>query len=181
MKLTVMAALLGTLSASASASEDIAGAPVTSIGKNRLQANFGVASPVGEIGLSYTYAPVPSIELEFGAGLGFSGFQFAATPKLSFGSHRHRVLVGLGPSLSMDTSTTDRGGYLGYWLNGEIGYERRTPAGFSMLVAAGFTYGLGGNLGERCTVDCGNDARVWDAPIAGRLYPQARIAFGRWF
>jgi hypothetical protein len=176
-----MAALLGTMSAAAFAADESAGLPVTGIGKHRLQANVGVASPVGEIGLSYTHAPIPLVELEIGAGLGFSGFQFAVTPKLSFGGSRHRVLVGLGPSLSVDTSGTSRGDHVGYWVNGEVGYERRTQTGFSMLVAAGFTYGLGGNLGEACTVDCGNDARIWDAPIAGRLYPQARIAFGRWF
>ena len=82
---------------------------------------------------------------------------------------------------SLDITTGPNQTYLGYWLNAEAGYEHRTASGFSVLVAAGITYGLGGEIRGHCMVDCGGDTRVWNEPIAGKMFPQARMAFGRWF
>jgi hypothetical protein len=45
----------------------------------------------------------------------------------------------------------------------------RGASGFSILVAIGITYGLGGDMRGQCMVDC------------GQLFPQLRVAFGRWF
>ena len=150
--------------------------------KSRLQANLGLGSAVGEIGASYTYAPLPEIQIELGTGLGYTGFQFSFMPKLSLALNRSdRLVLGAGPSASLDFATGPDHTYLGYWLHTEVGYEHRTPSGFSVLVAAGITYGLGGERRGRCSADCGGDTRTWNEPIAGEMFPQARIAFGRWF
>jgi len=150
--------------------------------KNRLQASIGMGSAVGEIGASYTYAPLPVVEFEFGLGLGFTGFQFSAMPKLSLAMNRSdRLILGVGPSASLDFATNPNRNYLGYWLNAETGYEHRTVSGFSILLAVGITYGLGGDMRGHCGLDCGGEAHVGSDPVAGKMYPQARLALGRWF
>ena len=150
--------------------------------RNRLQASIGMGSAVGEIGASYTYAPHPMVEFEFGLGLGFTGFQFSAMPKLGLALNKSdRLLIGAGPSASLDFATHPSRNYLGYWLNAEAGYEHQTASGFSILVAAGVTYGLGGDMRGHCGVDCGSDTQVGKDPVAGKIYPQARVALGRWF
>jgi len=30
-------------------------------------------------------------------------------------------------------------------------------------------------------LDCGGEAHVGSDPVAGKMYPQARLALGRWF
>jgi len=150
--------------------------------KSRLQANLGLGSPVGEIGASYTYAPLPEIQIELGTGLGYTGFQFSVMPKLALALNKsERFVVGAGPSASLDLATGPNHTYHGYWLHTEVGYEHRTASGFSLLVAAGITYGLGGEMRGQCSADCAGDTRTWNEPIAGKMFPQARIAFGRWF
>jgi hypothetical protein len=114
--------------------------------------------------------------------VGYTGFQFSAMPKLSLALKKSdRLVLGAGPSVSLDSATHPDHTYLGYWLNAEVGYERRTVSGFSILVVAGVTAGLGGEIRGHCLVDCGGDTRAWNEPIAGKMFPQARIAFGRWF
>jgi hypothetical protein len=180
--LHILATTLCLLAPALAHAQDMTSAATTEgARKSRLQASFGIASPVGEIGASYTYAPRPEVEFELGAGLGFTGFQLSTMPKLSFGNKTNRIVLGLGPSVSMDSSTTPHQHYVGYWLNGEVGYERRTPSGFAVLVAAGFTAGLAGEVRGHCSTDCIGDARIGSEAIAGKIYPQARIAFGRWF
>lgn len=150
--------------------------------KSRLQANLGLGSPVGEIGASYTYAPVPKLQIELGTGLGYTGFQFSVMPKLALALNKtDRFVFGAGPSASLDLATGPNHTYHGYWLHTEVGYEHRTASGFSVLVAAGITYGLGGEMRARCSADCAGDTPTWNEPIAGKMFPQARIAFGRWF
>jgi len=150
--------------------------------RNRLQANLGLGSAVGEIGASYTYAPLPEFQIELGTGLGFTGLQFSAMPKLSLAlNNSDRLVLGAGPSASLDLAANPDHTYLGYWLNAEVGYEHRSALGFAVLVAAGISYGLGGEMRGHCGVDCGGDTRAWNDPIAGKLSPQTRIAFGRWF
>jgi hypothetical protein len=149
--------------------------------KSRWQADFGVASAVGEIGASYTYAPVPEIELEVGAGLGGTGYQLSAMPKLSLGSRAYRFVAGAGLSTSLDSSENPNRSYAGYWMNAEVGYEYRSPSGYSVLVAVGITYGLGGDRRGRCFVACAPSPTTPDQAVAGELYPQGRVAIGRWF
>lgn len=149
--------------------------------KSRLQADLGVASAVGEIGASYTYAPVPEVELEVGAGLGASGYQLSAMPKLSLGSATYRLVLGAGLSTSLDSGNNPSRSYVGYWLNVEAGYEYRSPAGYSVLVAVGVTRGIGGSRRAYCGADCGSEPAIWDRQVAGEMYPQGRIAVGRWF
>jgi hypothetical protein len=174
-------ALLMLSASAASAQEASRALPAETAKKNLVQGSLGLGSPVGALGISYTYAPIRQIEIEIGGGLGFTGYQLSAMPKLSLGNSNDRFVVGLGPSVSIDTWQSEKQTHLGYWLNGEVGYEHRTWSGLSVLVAVGVTYGLAGAIPRRCGSDCVGGAQAWDEPIAGRVLPQGRIALGRWF
>lgn len=163
----------------ASAQEAADALPTRTAKKNLVQGSFGVGSPIGALGVSYTYVPVPQMEVEIGGGIGLSGYQGSIVPKLSLGSASDRLVIGVGPSISADSGREPRRTYVGYWLSGEIGYQHSTPAGLSVLIAAGAGYGLSGTMHTLCTLDCTSNDRGSD--IAGRLVPQARIAIGRWF
>jgi hypothetical protein len=174
-------ALLMLASGAALAQESSHALPSETAKRNLVQGSLGLGSPVGAMGISYTYAPIPEAGVELGGGLGFSGYQLALMPKLSLGNGRDRFVVGVGPSLSIDRWQAPQKTYVGYWLNGEVGYQHQTASGLSVLVAAGFTYGLGGEIRGHEASAYGDSARAWDQPIAGRLLPQGRIAVGRWF
>jgi len=149
--------------------------------KNLVQGSFGLGSPIGALGVSYTYVPIPQLEVEIGGGVGRSGYQCSIVPKLSLGSTSDRLVLGVGPSISADTWNEPKRTYVGYWLSGEIGYQHTTPAGVSVLVAAGIGYGLSGTMRVQCSADCASNDQGWDADIAGRVVPQVRMAVGRWF
>jgi hypothetical protein len=148
--------------------------------KNLLQGSLGLGSPVGELGVSYAYAPIRQAEIEIGAGVGFSGYQLSLMPKLALGVGGDRFVLGVGPSASIDSGSAPKREYIAYWLNAEIGYEHRTPSGLSVLVAVGIGYGIGGETHRQCEDDCGGSDGI-AAKVGGRMYPQGRIAFGRWF
>jgi len=95
------------------------------------------------IGAAYVYSPSEPTELEFGAGLGFSGVQLSLMPKLALGSKHHRVLLGVGPSLGI----ADGVSYTTAWVNGDVGYEYRATSGFSIALSVGFTAELAGCWG----------------------------------
>jgi hypothetical protein len=173
----LLAALLMCVPGVAAAQESAQALPAVTA-KNLLQGSLGFGSPVGALGLSYIYLPVRQAELEIGGGIGFTGYQISAMPKLSLGRN-DRLLIGLGPSVSIDTSDQPKQSCVGYWLNGEIGYRHSTPAGLSVLAAVGVGYGLSGTIHTRCGGDCGSS--VSDESVAGRWVPEARIAVGRSF
>jgi hypothetical protein len=147
--------------------------------KNLVQGSFGLGSPIGALGVSYTYVPIPLVEVEIGGGVGLSGYQGSIVPKLSVGSATDRLVLGVGPSISTDSQSDPKRTYVGYWLSGEIGYQHTTPAGVSVLIAAGIGYGLSGTTRLQCAANC--DDQGWDYDVAGRVVPQARMAVGRWF
>jgi hypothetical protein len=173
----LLAALLMGAPTAGSAQESARAVPAVRA-KNLLQGSLGVGSPVGALGISYTYLPIRQIEIEMGGGIGFTGYQVSAMPKLSLGDH-DRLVLGLGPSLSIDASDQSQQSYVGYWLNGEIGYRHSTAAGLSVLAAVGVGYGLGGSVHALCPGDC--DSRAASESAAGRWVPEARVAVGRAF
>jgi len=149
----------------------------------RLMGNMGVGSAVGELGATFTYAPRPELQIELGTGLGLSGFQFSLMPKVSVGTRRERLVVGVGPSVAIGTSANPEQTCVSLWLNAEVGYEFRSASGFSFLVAAGITKGIAGTMPGRGAPgvyepgDTTAPEAVWGLPIA----PQGRIALGHWF
>lgn len=174
---SLLAALLTCGSGVATAQESARGLPAATAKKSILQGSLGFGSPVGALGLSYTYLPVSRAEIEIGGGIGFTGYQASAMPKLSLGSN-DRLVIGLGPSLSIDTSNQGKRSCVRYWVNGEVGYRHTTTAGLSVLAAVGVGYDLSG--GHRaCADDYGSS--VSDKAIGGRWVPEARVAVGRSF
>ena len=167
-------------SAETLAQENTAEPKVAGLAKHRVAADIGVFSAVGFLGATYTYSPVPAIQFELGTGLGLSGIQLSIMPKVLVGSKSHYLVVGAGPSEGITPSNQDQHTYVSYWLNGDVGYEYRSPGGFSFLFALGFTYALGGEVRSTCLFDCKGDTRGWSSPARG-AFPQGRIAFGRWF
>jgi hypothetical protein len=150
--------------------------------------NSGLGSPVGLLGVTLTYAPVPEIQFEFGSGLGFSGFQFSLMPKLSIGrASEDRFVLGVGPSVGIGRNSNPSQGCVSWWLNVEVGYEFRSVGGFSFLMAVGVVKGLAGKMpsfGPFSFSSEPSDAEWSVPPVAVAslpVLPEGRIAFGRWF
>jgi hypothetical protein len=179
--------LLGLLALglpAAALADDGESVPDRSGSKIRLMGNMGIASAVGELGTTLTFAPRPEVQIELGAGLGRSGFQLSLMPKATVGTHHHRLLVGVGPSAAIGANAKPERTCVSYWLNAEVGYELRSATGFSFLVAVGITKGIAGTMpgrGASGVYEPGDTTTtpeaVWRLPII----PQGRIAFGRWF
>ncbi len=150
-------------------------------GKHRFAGDVGLASAIGVLGGTYTYSPVPAIQFELGAGVGFTGIQLSFMPKLLAGRNGYYLVFGVGPSVGINPSEQDQHTYTSYWLNAEMGYEYRSPGGFSFLLVGGVTYALGGELRSTCVIDCDGDPRGSSSPAAGLVFPQGRLAFGHWF
>ena len=164
------------------AQEESAEATSETVAKSRLMGNSGLFSAIGEIGGTYTYAPVPEFQMEFGSGIGLSGFQFSFMPKLSVGDRKNRFILGAWPSMGVDPDNNPSHTYVSYWLNAEIGYEYRSVDGFSFMIAAGITRGIAGEYRDQCVIDCEGDTKGHPRPTTEMaLLPQGRIAFGRWF
>ena len=143
--------------------------------------NLGLFSAVGEIGVTYTYAPIPAFQIELGSGIGFSGPQFSLMPKLSLGDGRNRFLAGIGPSVGLDWYGSLGSGPASYWLNVDVGYEYRTPGGYSFLVAVGIFRGIAGGYHDPC-VNFSNDSCLGPfEQVKGVTFPQMRFAWGHWF
>ena len=145
--------------------------------------SMGVGSAVGELGATFTYAPRPALQFELGAGLGLSGIQFPVMPKVTVGTRHHRLSVGAGPSVAVGSNTKPEQTCVSYWLNAEAGYEYQSTAGFSFLIAAGFTKGIAGTMpgiGTPGDYEPG-DGTVPESVSRLPILPQGRIALGRWF
>ena len=175
--------LVALLVPAASCAQDVsAEATNETVAKNRLMGNSGLFSAIGEIGGTYTYAPVPELQMEFGSGIGLSGIQFSFMPKLSVGDRKNRLILGAGPSMGVYPDNNPSHTYVSYWLNAEVGYEYRSVGGFSFLIAAGITRGIAGDYRDQCVIDCDGDTKGFSRPATELpLLPQGRIAFGRWF
>ena len=144
--------------------------------------NMGIASAIGEMGGTFTYAPVPELQIELGAGLGFSGLQLSLMPKVSAGTSHHRLTLGLGPSVGIGTNRNPSVTCVSYWLHAEAGYELRSASGLSFLIAVGLGKGLGGTMpGSPGPGMDTADAVSPQSASQRSVFPQGRIALGRWF
>ena len=65
-----------------------------------VEAQFGVATPLGAAGLSLIVAPHERLSLEVGAGLGLTGIQRAAMVRVRPYRPRPMLLLGVGAGLS---------------------------------------------------------------------------------
>jgi len=133
-----------------------------------VSATFGIATPLGEAGLELDAHLTDWLSVSAGVGLGASGPQLAAMPRLSMPINKAaRVYFGVGASegrytwneLTFDEpakKSWDRA----YWLNGELGFERRMADGTSAWTTRVFA-GVGKVLNdqdftcndEHCMVD----------------------------
>ncbi len=156
--------------------------PTANAPKLRLMGNMGIASAVGEMGGTFTYAPRPEVQLELGVGLGLTGAQFSLMPKLTAGSGQHRFVLGVGPSLGVGNNPEPAVTCESLWLNAEVGYDYRSPSGLSFLVAVGITKGIAGRIpGDAVGRDEQGDPTAPRAVSGLPVVPQGRIAFGHWF
>lgn len=144
--------------------------------KNQMALHVGLGSAVGYLGATYAHEPLQLLQLEGGVGLGFSGTQLSAMPKLVICGGSNCFISGAGVSLSIPTSSAATG--FPTWLNVDaVGYEYRSPSGTSFTCAAGFGVGLGG--GQACTgaVDCGDPT----PNVRGHWFLQSRVGVGVWY
>jgi hypothetical protein len=117
----ILAMVLATLGAAAPAraapeAADTAAPAVEN--PNRVALVLGLGTPWGELGLTYQRRVGQKLALEAGVGLGATGVQLAALPKLSFGSGRARFYIEAGPTLTLGGQEST-----GVWAAGEIGFE----------------------------------------------------------
>jgi hypothetical protein len=139
--------------------------------------NAGVASAVGEVGVTYAFRVLTVIELEVGLGWGYSGAQASFMPKLTFGTTTHRVTTGVGLANTFAASSITRGHPT--WLNVDVlGYEYRSPSHFFFSAAAGFFWGV--SSGTVCTGDCEGGNEYGEA-VTRLVRPQGRLAVGLTF
>jgi|tagenome__1003787_1003787.scaffolds.fasta_scaffold19861041_1 hypothetical protein len=132
--------------------------------------NVGMGSAVGSVGVTVGYMATEQLELEFGVGRGYSGAQVEVMPRLLLGYGFLRLVLGLGPSLSM--SPDGRQG----WVNGEIGPMLVGRRLFASLTG-GFTYLVAGRVPAPCFLcdTTPTDRRYYDAPTT---FPTTRLTIG---
>lgn len=133
--------------------------PAVATARNEARLDFGLGSPVGFIGVSYSReifewlqgqsANVDGISLEPGVGLGFSGVQVSTLAKLILGGWRHHLLLGIGPSVAFEGegkqyANEQPPGRI-YFLNGEISYEYRTDFHLAFSLGVGTSLVLPGS------------------------------------
>lgn len=133
----------------------------------RVGFDVGAFSAVGEAGVTYT-GEYDVGRIELGVGAGLTGYQLSAMPKLRAGSPSDHYLGGIGLSLSLPTNHQFE---RAVWLNVDaLGYEHRSPDGWSFHVALGLTSAL-------TDVSPGSSLPI----RSGFCFPQARLGVGRWF
>ena len=138
--------------------------------------NLGLGSPVGVVGGTFAFSPWAPFQLELGLGLGFSGFQFSAMPKLlSLGSAEKHFALGAGPSVGIGQ------GNISYWLNAEAGYEIRSQGGLSFLIAFGVVSGLAGKMRGYHAYGDEEPGVVAPESVSQIVLPEFRIAWGHWW
>ena len=177
MKAFVVAMMLLTSARVARAAEPD---PADELRHHAVRFNVGIFSATGFVGVSYAYVPHEDLELEVGTGWGMTGLQLEAMPKWTPGWGAHRFLLGAGASMGID-----RGGYVSYWLNADVGYEHRSDSGRSDYIVVGPTMALGGEMHHFCFIEC-NDETPQEQAAPDRLKvgfagPQIRLGFGGTF
>jgi hypothetical protein len=142
------------------------GTPAT---PNKLALTVGLASPLGELGFSYQRLVAPSFALETGFGVGMTGVQVAALPKLLFGTGNARLFIEAGPSATF----SDRTGP-GLWAAAEVGFESSFGA---------WTLGFGGGAGILVAGEVPVPICIDSCSTlkAGTWLPEIRLTVGRNF
>jgi hypothetical protein len=129
--------------------------------------NLGLGSAVGELGLTYALALLPSWECELGAGVGRTGKQFSIMQKAVIGRGQTRFLTGIGLAYSPAQGPSYELPSSHWWLNLDLlGLEHRAPNHFLFSFAFGFSC----QLDESPAFLGGN----------GRAFPQIRFLLGSW-
>jgi len=145
---------------------------------NVVRGDFGLASAVGAIGVTYTRTFADLFGLEGGLGWGFSGVQLSLMPKLFLGSAHHRLVLGVGPSMGVPTESHDSSGDptapIGY-VNVEFGYDLRTESGVAFEIALGATTVVSHTHWDTFCIDSCVHVR------SGDVFPTLRIGVGHWF
>ena len=141
--------------------------------RHRVGVDVGLGSAVGAVGLTYTIAPVPWLRLEVGGGLGISGTQLCAMPKVALSGPRDRFVAGAGMSWS-NGQDAHGAEWSVPWVNLDaLGYEHRFASSVSLSVAAGLTTPLARFHYD--VTELGNTVKP------GTLFPQFRAGIGYWF
>jgi hypothetical protein len=109
---------------------------------------FGIATPLGGLGVAGDISPIPYLSFELGAGSNFLGPQFAALTRLRLplGSTERSLFFGFGYSQGrhkQDESNRDGAGSL---ITGALaGMGHSTPRGHTWDTARWFNLELGGD------------------------------------
>jgi hypothetical protein len=157
-----------------------AGPEEDTFARNRVGVELGVGSALGELGVSYLYAPAQRFRLEGGLGWGFSGVQLSFMPKVVAGSGTCGFVAGFGPSLALGGPHAETGpshepqpGVIPF-LNLDVpGLECHSDAGFSFQATLGLTMTLA--TFHYDVTDVGTTVH------AGSVFPQLRFGLGYWF
>lgn len=145
----------------------LADEPVADAGQNAVAAHLGIASAIGSVGGAYQRY-IGDAAIEAGAGVGGSGLQLSAMPKLVLGEGRNRFMAGVGLALALD-GDDER-----VWLNVDLaGWEHRFDSGWLFSLAGGLTHLLTSD--EPCT---GDFLLCWSEP---EVLPQLRVGLGYLF
>jgi hypothetical protein len=140
--------------------------------------NLGLGSAIGELGLTYAFAPWMPLETELGIGNGLTGTQLSLMEKVVLGHGRTRVVAGVGvaysprrgPSWELRTSH--------WWLNLDlVGFEMRTQRHLTFSFAFGMSLILGPPI-LLFDSDCSGDQCDHEKTDG---FPQLRFAIGPWF
>jgi hypothetical protein len=152
------------------APEATAAANVVPSTPNKLALVVGLASPWGELGVSYQRELTRSFVIETGVGVGPTGLQTMLLPKLLIGSGSTRLYLEGGPSLTIG----DRAGGPGVWATGEIGFE-------SSFGNWAFSMGGGAGILVAGTIQAPICFDACSTRPPGIWLPEIRLAIGRRF
>jgi hypothetical protein len=144
---------------------------------NAICLDLGVASVVGELGITFARTFGDVLQIEAGVGIGDSGTQLSLMPKLVLGNRAVQFVAGVGLSVAIPTNPLNSTGHP-VWLNVDAaGLQLISTQGITFLAAVGITDGIGG--GSYCSnlIDgCEPGEKL--STVAGVWGPQARIAWG---
>ena len=142
--------------------------------RNAVRADVGMFSAVGFVGATYSRAVQRWLVVETGVGLGLTGVQLSAGPRVSLGTGRNRFVAGGGFALAIPTVR----GHLG-----DPGYLRDSPGVFLDLDLAGYEV-VSPDNGLTFLAAMGVTTLVYspgDPGLVGTPYPQLHVGVGRWF
>lgn len=145
---------------------------------NELRIDVGLASPIGEVGVTASRWFLDTVAVEAGMGYGYFGLAPSLMVKLGGGRGHHRFTIGGGSSASLAFDPKP-GVTPVLWLNGEIGYEYLADDSWLLALSGGVTAGMAGTLQPFCLIIDDAGCRVRDA--RGIVAPEFRLGLGRRF